>query len=80
MASLRSSSRRREITSIKTQLQELADGVLDGSVQRADAAVASQILNVLLRAITLELEIKDQTEHAERISALEEKLAQREAR
>jgi nitrate/nitrite-specific signal transduction histidine kinase len=63
-----------EIFSIKQQLQSLADGVLDGSVERADGAVASQILNVLLRAITVELQVKEQQEHEERIAVLEEAL------
>ena len=34
-----------ELSSIKTQLQDLADGVLDGSIERSDASVTSQILN-----------------------------------
>jgi hypothetical protein len=67
-----------DVGAIKQQLQGLADGVLDGSVGRAEAAVASQILNVLLRAITVELQIKEQAEHDERITALEEKARQRE--
>jgi hypothetical protein len=63
--------KRVELSSIKTQLQDLADGVLDGSIARADAAVASQILNVLLRAITVELQVKETQEFEERIEALE---------
>jgi hypothetical protein len=69
-----------QITSIKTQLQELADGVLDGSVDRADGAVASQILNVLLRAITVELQVREQQEFAQRLESLEEALTQRKDR
>jgi hypothetical protein len=67
-----------EMIAIKQQLQSLADGVLDGSVQRADAAVAGQLLNYLIAAIKVELQIKDQVEHDERITALEEKLAPRQ--
>lgn len=67
-----------ELSSIKTQLQDLADGVLDGSVARADAAVASQILNVLLRAITTELQVKEQQELIERLEVLEQGLDARE--
>jgi hypothetical protein len=66
-----------EVSGIKTQLQDLADGVLDGSIDRADGAVVSQILNVLLRALKLELEIKEQEEFAERLEALERALTQR---
>src|SRR5215208_1983172 len=49
-----------ELTHVKTQLQDLADSVLDGSVERGDAAVCSQVLNVLLRAVTVELQVKEQ--------------------
>jgi hypothetical protein len=59
------------LTNIKTQLQDLADGVLDGSINRADGATVSQILNVLLRAITVELQVKEQQELIERLEALE---------
>jgi hypothetical protein len=61
-----------ELSGIKSQLQDLADGVLDGSIERADASVASQILNVLLRAITVELQVKEQLELIERLEALED--------
>src|SRR5215218_1460472 len=60
-----------ELTNIKTQLQALADGVLEGEISRADAAVCSQVLNVLLRAITVELQVKEQLEFQERVEALE---------
>jgi hypothetical protein len=65
-----------EVPAIKTQLQELADGVLDGSIQRADASVVSQILNVLLRAISTELQVREQLELVERLESLEEGLEQ----
>jgi len=59
---------------LKTQLQDLADDVLDGSINRADGATVSQILNVLLRAITTELQVKEQMELIERLEALEQGL------
>jgi hypothetical protein len=67
-----------QIIHIKAQLQGLADSVLEGSVTRADAAVAGQVLNYLLGAIKIELQIREQTEHDQRISLLEEKARQRE--
>jgi len=67
-----------ELASIKTQLQDLVDGVLGGSVVRADGAVASQILNVLLRAISVELQVKEQLELLGRLEALEEALESRQ--
>jgi|SRR5215217_4848658 len=66
-----------QLTSIKQQLQHLADGVLDGSVVRADAAVCSQILNVYLRAIGLELHVKEQLEFQARLESLEDALTHR---
>jgi hypothetical protein len=65
-----------ELANIRERLQGLADGVLDGSVERADASVASQILNVLLRAITVELQVKEQLELVGRLEALEQGLEQ----
>ncbi len=61
-----------ELTGIKTQLQDLVDGVLDGSLLRSDAAVCSQILNVYLRAVSGELQVREQLELTARLEALEE--------
>ena len=69
-----------DVAAIKQQLQGLADDVLNGAVARADAAVASQILNVLLRAVTVELQVREQDDLDQRIGRLEEKLRQRQAR
>ena len=46
--------------------------MLEGSVNRGVAAVASQILNVYLRAIELERKVKEQEEILDRIEALEQ--------
>ena len=67
----------KELLSIKERLSTLADGVLDGSTDRAVGAVASQILNVYLRAVSVELKAKEQLELTERLEALEEALEQR---
>lgn len=69
-----------EVTNVKTQLQELADAVRDNEINRADAAVVSQILNVLLRAITIEAQLREQEEVAQRLEALEAALAHRKGR
>jgi hypothetical protein len=69
-----------EVTNVKTQLQELADAVRDNEINRADAAVVSQILNVLLRAITIEAQLREQEEFAQRLEALEAALAHRKGR
>jgi hypothetical protein len=61
----------RELHSIKQRLSVLADGVLDGSTDKSVGAVASQILNVYLRALETERKWKELGEIEERISALE---------
>jgi hypothetical protein len=63
-----------ELSNIKPQLPDLADSVLDGSVDRADASVAGQLLNIVLRAVTVELQVREQLELVERLEALEEAL------
>jgi hypothetical protein len=57
---------------IKRQLQELTDGVLSGGVERADAAVCGQLLNVKLRALEVERKVLETQELEERISHLEQ--------
>jgi len=61
----------KELVSIKQRLSDLASDVLDGSVERGVAAVASQVLNVYLRAIELERKIHETEELEERLAALE---------
>ncbi len=64
----------RELQGVKIQLQTLADRVLSGEVNRADAAVCGQLLNVKLRAVELERKWKEIEELEERLEALEEVL------
>ena len=60
-----------ELADIKQRLSELADNVLTGVVDRGDAAVVSQVLNVYLRAVSVELKAKEQQEILERVEELE---------
>jgi hypothetical protein len=60
-----------ELIALKTRLSDLADDVLAGSVDRADAAVAGQILNTVIRAVGVELKVREQQELIERLEALE---------
>lgn len=62
----------RELVGIKRQLQELTDGVLSGGVERADAAVCGQLLNVKLRALEVERKVLETQELEERLAALEQ--------
>jgi hypothetical protein len=64
----------KELAAIKGRLSDLADDVLEGSVERGTAAVASQVLNVYLRAVSVELKAREQLELIERLEALEEAL------
>lgn len=61
----------KEIQGIKARLSELADGVLEGEVNRGDAAVAGQLLGTVIRAIGTELKVREQTELIERFEELE---------
>ncbi len=63
-----------ELANIKTRLSDLADGVLEGRQDKGVAAVASQVLNVYLRAVSVELKAREQLELIERLEALEEQL------
>ena len=63
-----------EVNAVKVQLQELVDGVLAGKVERADAAVVGQLLGTYLRAVGVELKVREQLEVVERLEALEEGL------
>jgi hypothetical protein len=67
----------RELAGIKQRLSDLADDVLEGRQDRAVAAVASQVLNVYLRAVSVERKVREQQEITERLQELETLLEQR---
>ncbi len=60
-----------ELADLKARLSALAEDVLEGRVDRGNAAVASQVLNVYLRAVSVELKVVEQRELIERLEALE---------
>ena len=62
---------------MKARLQTLADMVEEGQIDRADAAVISQIWGIYLRAVSVEMKLKEQLELVGRLEALEEDLEQR---
>jgi hypothetical protein len=64
---------------VKNQLQDLADRVLSGDLERGDAAVVSQVLNVKLRAHELERKWKELGELEDRLEAIERVLKGRNA-
>jgi len=61
-----------ELSEVKGTLRQLADDVLEGKRDRADASVAAQILGVFLRAVEAERKIREQEDFEARLSALEE--------
>src|SRR5918995_4399172 len=64
----------RELAGIKQRLSDLADDVLKGRQDKGVAAVASQVLNVYLRAVSVELKAREQLELIDRLEVLEEQL------
>jgi hypothetical protein len=70
----------REVGTINQRLSKLADQVLAGEVDRADAAVAGQLLNYVLRGISASLKAKEPEELIERLETLEENLENRKGR
>jgi hypothetical protein len=69
-----------ELSDIKRRLSDLADDVLAGRQDKGVAAVASQVLHVSLRAISVETKLKEQFELVERLESLEEGLEQSRGR
>jgi len=75
-ASKAARSKAGELGEVKAKLKQLAEDVLAGDVDRADASVVSQLLGVYLRAVATELKVKEQQEILERVEELEALLAQ----
>ncbi len=61
----------RELQEIKIRLSGLADDVLAGRVDRGDAAVAGQLLNTVIRAVGVELKVREHLDVIERVEELE---------
>ena len=68
-----------ETSNIKHRLEELAEDVLAGRADRQDAAVAGQLYNYAIRAVSVGLKAKEVEEIEGRLEELESLLAQREA-
>ena len=64
-----------ELATIKGRLSDLAEDVLEERVDKGVAAVASQVLNVYLRAVSVEMKVREVTDLTERLEVLEEALA-----
>lgn len=61
----------RELADIKRLVGGLVAGVLGGTTDRADAAVCGQLLNTQIRAVAVELKVREQQDLIERLEELE---------
>jgi hypothetical protein len=64
-----------EVGQVKKRLSKLADDVLSGAVERPTGAVVSQIYNVLLRGIDLEIKARELDEIETRLADIEDALS-----
>jgi hypothetical protein len=64
---------------VAEQMQSLADKVLAGDLDRADAAVCGQLLNVKLRALEVGRKLKEAEEFEARLEQLEQVMEQKES-
>ncbi len=62
---------------VAEQIQDLTNKVLAGNLDRADAAVCGQLLNVKLRALEVGRKLKEAEELEQRLEELERVLEQR---
>ncbi len=60
-----------ELTDVKDRLRAMIDDVRNGTIDRADAAVCAQLYNSLLRAVSVELKLREQLELEQRVEELE---------
>ncbi len=67
----------RELADIKRLVGGLVAGVLKGATDRSDAAVCGQLLNTQIRAVAVELKVREQLELIERLEELEALLEHR---
>ena len=65
----------RELADIKRLIGGLVAGVLRGSTGRADAVACGQLLNVQLRAVGVEIRLREQQDFEARLEDLERLLA-----
>ena len=63
-----------EVGRVKARLHTLADKVEEGQMDRADAAIITQIWGTYLRAVSVELKAREQLEITRRLEQLEEDL------
>jgi hypothetical protein len=68
----RSKGPNKELADIKRLISGLIGGVLKGTTNRGDAAVCAQLLNTQLRAVAVEMKVKEVDELEAKMAELEE--------
>ena len=63
-----------ELADIKARLLNLADDVLAGKIDRADAAVVGQLWNTLIRCISVEMRVREVEDLERQVNELAELL------
>jgi hypothetical protein len=61
-----------ELASLKERLTTLANEVLEGKVDRGNAAVAGQLLNTVIRAIGMEMRVREVEDLQRQVEELRE--------
>lgn len=61
----------RELVEVKDRLRELAESVIEGRMDRGNAAVAGQLFGTFIRSVSAEIKVKEVLELEERIEQLE---------
>jgi hypothetical protein len=69
-----------EIRALKSRLLALGDMVEEGQMDRADAAVIGQLLGTYIRAVGMELKVREQEEIAREVEELREMVEANKAR
>jgi len=67
-----------ELQAVKDKLGDLAGDVLEGNVDRSDAAVVGQLYNTYVRVVSVEAKIRETEELEKRLEELEAVLNQKE--
>ncbi len=66
-----------ELNDIKARLKSTIDDVRNGKMKRADAAVCGQLYNTLIRAVSVELKLRETEELTREVEEIREALEMR---
>jgi hypothetical protein len=60
-----------EVRRLMDRIEQIAEGVLDGSIEKSKGSIAGQLLNYCLRGVSISLEAREQEELEARIEQIE---------